>query len=86
MRRSRIIKRVLVRGRGYTNGGSKSRGGQVVRSRPRDRRVPVSKPDSTEESLCKRVWCTTGPNALLLVWCGAEVWRGVASSGVVLVI
>ncbi|GBN35132.1 hypothetical protein AVEN_133859-1 [Araneus ventricosus] len=44
----------------------------VVRSRLRDQRVPGSKPDSTEEPPCKRVWCTfnpSGPNVLPLVWC-----------------
>ncbi|GBL89048.1 hypothetical protein AVEN_255191-1 [Araneus ventricosus] len=62
-------------------------GGLVVSSRLRGRRVPGSKPDSTEEPPCKWVWCTlnpSGPN--FLVWCGAEVRRGGASSSVVLVI
>ncbi|GBM40023.1 hypothetical protein AVEN_250496-1 [Araneus ventricosus] len=43
------------------------RGGLVVRSPPRDRRVPDSKPDFTKEPPCKRVWHTSnpsGPNAL----------------------
>ncbi|GBM99094.1 hypothetical protein AVEN_138933-1 [Araneus ventricosus] len=44
----------------------------VVRSRLRDLRVLGSKPDSTEEPPCKRVWCTfnpSGPKVLPLVWC-----------------
>ncbi|GBN28263.1 hypothetical protein AVEN_235231-1 [Araneus ventricosus] len=51
----------------------------MVRSRSQDRRVPGSKPDSTKEPPFKRVWCMlnpSGPNVLLLVWCGAEAWRG----------
>ncbi|GBM30099.1 hypothetical protein AVEN_78502-1 [Araneus ventricosus] len=48
------------------------RGGLVVRSRPRSWRVPGSKPDSTEEPSCKRVWCTLNLSELNnhpLVWC-----------------
>ncbi|GBN69777.1 hypothetical protein AVEN_147249-1 [Araneus ventricosus] len=64
------------------------RGGLVLRSRPRDRRAAGSKPDSTEDSPCM------GPAARQITrsgqtpsrWCGAEVWRGGASSGVVLAI
>ncbi|GBM00994.1 hypothetical protein AVEN_55507-1 [Araneus ventricosus] len=50
------------------------RDGLVVRSRPRGRRVPCSKPDSTKEPSRKRVWCTlnpSGPNPLPPVWCGS---------------
>ncbi|GBN69985.1 hypothetical protein AVEN_81805-1, partial [Araneus ventricosus] len=46
----------------------------MVRSRPRGRWVPCSKPDSTEEQLCKRACCTLNPsrpNVLPLVWCGS---------------
>ncbi|GBM84881.1 hypothetical protein AVEN_130537-1 [Araneus ventricosus] len=64
------------------------RGGLVVRSRPRDRRVAGSKPDFTKNPPCM------GPAASQIIrsvqtssrWCGAEAWRGGASSGVVLVI
>ncbi|GBO31716.1 hypothetical protein AVEN_53737-1 [Araneus ventricosus] len=49
------------------------RGGLVARSRPWDRRVPGSKPDSIK---IRRVWgllhaksYVRGPNVLLLVWC-----------------
>ncbi|GBM71090.1 hypothetical protein AVEN_146305-1 [Araneus ventricosus] len=67
-----------------------ARGGLVIRSRPRDRRVPGLKPDSTEEPPCKWVWCTLNPSAphvLPLVWCESlERERGGASSDVVLVI
>ncbi|GBM33514.1 hypothetical protein AVEN_273010-1 [Araneus ventricosus] len=51
---------------------SRGRCGLVIRSRPRCRRVPGSKPDSTEGPPCKRVWCTlnpSGPNVPR--WCGA---------------
>ncbi|GBM20754.1 hypothetical protein AVEN_105976-1 [Araneus ventricosus] len=62
--------------------------GLVVRSRPRNRRVSGSKPDPTEDQPCM------GPVARQIIrsgqkssrWCGAEVWRGAASSGVVLII
>ncbi|GBM71419.1 hypothetical protein AVEN_185725-1 [Araneus ventricosus] len=37
-------------------------GGLVVRSRPQGRKVPGSKPDSTEEPPRKRVWCTLNPS------------------------
>ncbi|GBN26531.1 hypothetical protein AVEN_40262-1 [Araneus ventricosus] len=43
------------------------------------RRVPGSKPDSSEGPPCKRVWCTlnpSGPNLLWLVCCGS-LERGV---------
>ncbi|GBN93735.1 hypothetical protein AVEN_145381-1 [Araneus ventricosus] len=52
----------------------RGRGGLIVRPRPRRRRVPGSKPDSTEEPPCKRFWCTlnpSGPNTLSLVWYGS---------------
>ncbi|GBN26209.1 hypothetical protein AVEN_76594-1, partial [Araneus ventricosus] len=63
------------------------RGGLVVRSRPRGQRVPSAKPDSTEEPPCNWVWCTLNPSVpTILPLCGAEGWRGGASSGVVLVI
>ncbi|GBN24942.1 hypothetical protein AVEN_96154-1 [Araneus ventricosus] len=58
-----------------------------VRSRLWDRRAPGSKPDSTEDPQCM------GPVARYIRsgqmssrWCGVEVWRGDASSGVALVI
>ncbi|GBM96036.1 hypothetical protein AVEN_240227-1 [Araneus ventricosus] len=57
----------------------------MVRSRPRGRRDPGSKPYSTDESPCKLAWHTpnpSGPNALSL--CGAEARRWVDSSNVVL--
>ncbi|GBO38253.1 hypothetical protein AVEN_76958-1 [Araneus ventricosus] len=64
------------------------RSGLVVRSRPRDRRVAGSKSDSTEDPQ------SMGPAARQIIrrgqmssrWCGVEVWRRGASSGVVLVI
>ncbi|GBO44340.1 hypothetical protein AVEN_244584-1, partial [Araneus ventricosus] len=60
----------------------------VVRSRLRVQRVPGLKPDSTEDPSC------IAPVANLIIpmdqmsfrWCGAEVWRRSASSGVVFVI
>ncbi|GBM47448.1 hypothetical protein AVEN_6131-1 [Araneus ventricosus] len=64
------------------------RGGLVVRSRLWGRRVPGSKPDSTEDPPCM------GPAAhakhissgqTSSRWCGVEAWRGGdASSGVVI--
>ncbi|GBN20137.1 hypothetical protein AVEN_227200-1 [Araneus ventricosus] len=62
--------------------------GLVIRSRPRDRRVTGSKPDSPEDLPCM------GPVARQIIhsgqtssrWFGAEVWRRGASSGVVFVI
>ncbi|GBN83169.1 hypothetical protein AVEN_163939-1 [Araneus ventricosus] len=67
------------------HGGS---GGLVVWSRLWGRRIPGSKPDYTEDPPCM------GPVARQIIrsgqtssrWCGVEVWRGCASSGVVLVI
>ncbi|GBM92883.1 hypothetical protein AVEN_205215-1 [Araneus ventricosus] len=55
----------------------RGRGGLVVRSRPRDRRAPGSKPDSTEDPPYM------GPTTRQIIlsvqtpfrWCGAEVWR-----------
>ncbi|GBO43466.1 hypothetical protein AVEN_242382-1, partial [Araneus ventricosus] len=52
-------------------------GGQVLRCRLLDRRIPGSKPDSTEDPPCM------GPVARSIIrsgqtssrWCGAEVWR-----------
>ncbi|GBM50046.1 hypothetical protein AVEN_172927-1 [Araneus ventricosus] len=57
------------------------RGGLVVRSRHRDRRIAGSKPDSTEDPSCM------GPVASQFIrigeapshWCGAEAWRGCAA-------
>ncbi|GBL87933.1 hypothetical protein AVEN_192093-1 [Araneus ventricosus] len=45
------------------------RGCLMVRSRPRGRRVPGSKPVSTEEQPC--TLNTSGPNVLPLVRCGS---------------
>ncbi|GBO22527.1 hypothetical protein AVEN_188117-1 [Araneus ventricosus] len=53
------------------------RGGLVARSRPPDRRVAGSNPDSTEDPPCM------GPAAPQIIrsgqtsshWCGAEIWR-----------
>ncbi|GBN09386.1 hypothetical protein AVEN_177275-1 [Araneus ventricosus] len=64
------------------------RGGLVARSRTWGRRAPGSKPDSTEDPPCM------GPAARQIIrsgqtpsrWRGVEVWRGGASSGVVLII
>ncbi|GBL81067.1 hypothetical protein AVEN_83142-1 [Araneus ventricosus] len=64
------------------------RGGLGVRSRLRGPRAPGSKPDSTENPSC------FGPVACQIIrrgqtssrWCGGEVWRGGASSCVILVI
>ncbi|GBN80932.1 hypothetical protein AVEN_268101-1 [Araneus ventricosus] len=64
------------------------RGGLVVRSRLRGRRFPGSKSDSTEAPT------SMGPVARYIIrsgqalsrWCGAEIWRGAACSGVVLII
>ncbi|GBO46038.1 hypothetical protein AVEN_165652-1, partial [Araneus ventricosus] len=59
-------------------------GGLAVRSRLWGQRAPGPKPDSTEGPLCMRPSARyiirsgqTSPN-----WCGAEAWRGGASSGV----
>ncbi|GBM48342.1 hypothetical protein AVEN_37800-1 [Araneus ventricosus] len=57
---------------------SEGRGGLVVRSRPRGRRVAGPKPDSTEDPPCM------GPVARQIIrsgqtssrWCGWLVWRG----------
>ncbi|GBN18088.1 hypothetical protein AVEN_182766-1 [Araneus ventricosus] len=54
------------------------RGGLVARSWLWGRRVPGSKPDSTEDPPC------TGPAARYIIrsgqtpsrWCGVEAWRG----------
>ncbi|GBO37364.1 hypothetical protein AVEN_64584-1 [Araneus ventricosus] len=63
-------------------------GGLVVSSQLRGRRTPPgSKPDSTEDPPCMRdllqVKSSVGPNVSF--WCGAEVWRGDASSVIVFV-
>ncbi|GBO32935.1 hypothetical protein AVEN_85383-1, partial [Araneus ventricosus] len=54
------------------------RGGLVLRSRPRDRRVAGSKPNSTEDPPCMGTIAhqimRSGPTSSR--WCGAEVWRG----------
>ncbi|GBN99667.1 hypothetical protein AVEN_10106-1 [Araneus ventricosus] len=45
--------------------------GLVIRSRIRGRRFTGSKPYSTEETPCKRAWCTLNqsePSVLPLVW------------------
>ncbi|GBM39108.1 hypothetical protein AVEN_73050-1 [Araneus ventricosus] len=63
----------------------RGRGGLVARSRPREWRLRGSKPDNTEDPPC------VGPVARQIIcsgqtsshWCGAEVWRGGASSCVV---
>ncbi|GBN16142.1 hypothetical protein AVEN_22442-1 [Araneus ventricosus] len=70
------------------SGNSRGQGGLVVRSRFWGRRVPGSRPDSTEDPPCM------GPVVRQIIrsgqtssrWCSVEVWRGGASSGVVLVI
>ncbi|GBO35475.1 hypothetical protein AVEN_60485-1, partial [Araneus ventricosus] len=53
--------------------------GLVIRSRPRDRRVAGSKPDSTEDPPCMgtiaRQIIRSGQTSSR--WCSAEVWRGV---------
>ncbi|GBM47392.1 hypothetical protein AVEN_136445-1, partial [Araneus ventricosus] len=67
------------------NGGL---GGLVLRSRTRNRRVAGSKPDSIEDPPCM------GPVEPQIIrngqtfpcWRGVEVWRGGASSDVILVI
>ncbi|GBN59056.1 hypothetical protein AVEN_33569-1 [Araneus ventricosus] len=59
-------------------------GDLVVRSRLRKRRAPGSKPDSTEDPPCFQAKYDFGQTSFRE--CGAEVWRGSASSGVVLVI
>ncbi|GBL96749.1 hypothetical protein AVEN_111878-1 [Araneus ventricosus] len=49
--------------------------GGLVSSRLRGWRVIDSKPDSIEEPLCKRVWCTlipSEPNVLSMVRCGSR--------------
>ncbi|GBN91413.1 hypothetical protein AVEN_92688-1 [Araneus ventricosus] len=60
-----------------TSTSVRGRGGIVVRSRPRDRRVAGSTPDSTEDPPCM------GPVVRYVIrsgqtssgWWGAEVWR-----------
>ncbi|GBO34691.1 hypothetical protein AVEN_129132-1 [Araneus ventricosus] len=52
---------------------------KVLNCRPRSRRTPGSKPDSTKDPSCIRPVASSH-------WCGAEVWRGGVSLGVVLVI
>ncbi|GBL88514.1 hypothetical protein AVEN_159100-1 [Araneus ventricosus] len=65
-----------------------SLGGLVVRSRHLGRRNPGSKPDSTGDPPCKGravrqpIHSDQKPSRQ----CGTEVWRGIASEGVVLVI
>ncbi|GBN38610.1 hypothetical protein AVEN_39522-1 [Araneus ventricosus] len=57
----------------YSDNG-KGCGRLVIRSRPRGRRVPDSRLDSTEEPPSKRIWCTlnpSGPNDFRLVWLGS---------------
>ncbi|GBN26961.1 hypothetical protein AVEN_239638-1 [Araneus ventricosus] len=55
---------------------TRGRSGLVVRSRPRDRRVAGSKPDSTEDPLCMepvaRQIIRSGQTSSC--WCGAEAW------------
>ncbi|GBN40132.1 hypothetical protein AVEN_251699-1 [Araneus ventricosus] len=47
-------------------------GGLVVRTRPRGRRFPGLKPDSTEEPPCNRFWCTSNPSGQMSsCWCGS---------------
>ncbi|GBM97570.1 hypothetical protein AVEN_143801-1 [Araneus ventricosus] len=57
-----------------------TRGSLVVKYRLQGRRVPGSKPDSTEDPRC--MWAcsslnhTCGLNDLLLLQCGVEAWTG----------
>ncbi|GBL68737.1 hypothetical protein AVEN_133381-1, partial [Araneus ventricosus] len=62
------------------------RGGLVVGSRPRNRRAAGSKPDSTEDPPCMGPVANHTQWPKSFRWCGSEVWRGGASSGVVIVI
>ncbi|GBM78500.1 hypothetical protein AVEN_266025-1 [Araneus ventricosus] len=55
----------------------RGRGGLVVRSRLWGRRAPVSKPDSTNDSLCMGPAVRSGQTPSR--WCGVEAWRGVPS-------
>ncbi|GBL53807.1 hypothetical protein AVEN_242662-1 [Araneus ventricosus] len=54
------------------------RGGLAVRSRRQGRRIPDSKPDSTENLPCMWAYCAFNHmlNQTSSRWCGAEVWRG----------
>ncbi|GBM49041.1 hypothetical protein AVEN_120644-1, partial [Araneus ventricosus] len=49
------------------------RGGLVVKSRLRGRRVPGSKPDSTKDPPCMEPVISNGQPSFR--WCGVEVWR-----------
>ncbi|GBN98955.1 hypothetical protein AVEN_39323-2-1, partial [Araneus ventricosus] len=63
---------------------SRGRGGLVVRSQFWGRRVSGTKPDPPcmGPVACQTISSGQTPYR----WCGVEVWRGGASSGVVLVI
>ncbi|GBO08880.1 hypothetical protein AVEN_140990-1 [Araneus ventricosus] len=52
------------------------RGGLVARSRLWGRRVPGSKPDSTEDPSCIGPTAFTRSGQTSSRWCGAEAWRG----------
>ncbi|GBN38781.1 hypothetical protein AVEN_112832-1 [Araneus ventricosus] len=56
----------------------RGRGGLVVRSRPRDKRVIGLKPDSTEDppSIKPVVHKIIHNSQTSSHWCGVEVWRG----------
>ncbi|GBM52380.1 hypothetical protein AVEN_160102-1 [Araneus ventricosus] len=66
----------------------KGRGGLVVRSRLRGRRVLGWIPNSTEVSLCTEPAARKSKRCgqMSYRWRGAEFWRGVASPSVILVI
>ncbi|GBM85668.1 hypothetical protein AVEN_55187-1 [Araneus ventricosus] len=61
--------------------------GLMVRYRFWGRRIPSSKPDSTEDPSSIRLYIESYVGGQTSSrWCGVEVWRGGASSGVILVI
>ncbi|GBN77639.1 hypothetical protein AVEN_41979-1 [Araneus ventricosus] len=67
---------------------NKSRGGLMVRSRHREKRVPGSNLHSNRSyavyvGMLQAKSYVGGQTSSC--WCGAEVWRGAASSGVILV-
>ncbi|GBM62587.1 hypothetical protein AVEN_224381-1 [Araneus ventricosus] len=71
-----------------SNGVKSGSDGLVAMSRPRERIVAGSRPDSTEDPQCMGPAARqiTGSSQMPSRWCGAEASRGSASSGVVLVI
>ncbi|GBM08990.1 hypothetical protein AVEN_229031-1 [Araneus ventricosus] len=68
--------------------GDLGRCGLVVRSRLWGQKVPGSKPDSTEDPCVLGLFHVKSyvGGQMSSRWCGVEVWRGGASSDVVLVI